>query len=358
MHVTLNPALFAAVQRKIGPAKIISENVELEGFYYNDVRHGNRRCLKINRRGETILVDCPFCNDRRARMSINHRYGVIDEETGSRGTNLWKCYNEECQNKSDNRDALRDKLLPEIDLPMGGPVFRTPGIRRVAPTGLEPVEFPGLIIPLKDLTPGHHAAAYLERRNFDLTELTDVWGVGYAESMPMRREGAMSSDRIIIPVRFRGVMIGWQSRFIGDIDWKTTGIPKYLTYFPKSQAIYGFDEAKSSDVIVIVEGASDVWRYGPGAVCGFGKKLSNDQVRLIVELTENSRKPIVMIPDANDKEAFDNFCAGMSQILDAGFSGHYGLVPLPRGKDPGSMTRPVLRAMVAHAAKSVPNKTT
>ena len=34
-------------------------------------------------------------------------------------------------------------------------------------------------------------------------------------------------------VRDGGAMVGWQARFIGEVDWKAAGIQKYLTYYPK-----------------------------------------------------------------------------------------------------------------------------
>lgn len=349
--MVLNPALLYAVQRRIGPCRVINENLELVGLYQDDIRRG-RVGLKVIKWGETYLTDCPYCNDHRQRMSISYRYGVPDHEVSNRGTQLWKCYNEECQNNPEKREKLRWSLLPEIDLPTGGPRLRPPSMIKAASSELEPIEFPGIMIPLLDLPRDHKAVQYLVQRRYDIRELSTKWEVGYAETMPARREGAMAQDRIIIPVRQKGVLVGWQARFVGDLDWHLAGIPKYLTYFPKSMALYGLDEALRDDaeIIVLVEGVTDVWRYGSGAVCGFGKKFSPDQIRLILQLCGYPYKPLVMVPDANDKDAFDNFCRSMGDILDAGYRGAYGLAPLPRGKDPGSMSRASLRALVQTAS--------
>ena len=59
----------------------------------------------------------------------------------------------------------------------------------------------------------------------------------------------------------------------------------------------------------------------------------------------------MLIPDANDRDAFNQFCRNAGLLLDAGYRGDYGLVPLPKGKDPGSMLRATLRSMVRYAAE-------
>lgn len=345
--MALNPALIRAVEMTIGRVHLIRVNEPLTGYYYDDPQTRNRR-LKIVRRGEELVTNCPFCNDDRGRLLINHRYGIPDPEVGNRGTNLWKCFNEECQHDPDHRAELRDRLLPELDLPRGGPKFRQPEIIRSSPTELEPVEFNGVLLPVTDLPPDHKAVRYLIDRGFDVEEVGRLWDLGYADSIPARTRGSMAQDRLIVPVHQNKVMIGWQARFIGEIDFKTSGVPKYLTYFPKSLALYGMDQVGDEPVLVLMEGASDVWRYGPGGVCGFGKTLSHDQARILADLAKG--RPIILVPDANDPGAFDKFCDGMKLVLAAGHCGPYGLAPLPRGKDPATMSRTALRNLIRCAA--------
>lgn len=343
----LNPDLLGAIEQTIGHARVINAGQPLEGYYASDPTNSLNRRLKIVRRGETYVTCCPFCNDRRERLAINHRYGVHDPNTGFRGTELWKCYNEECQNDQRHRGELRSRLLDR--LVYRGLNVRPPDIKTVSSTTLEPCEFPGLLVSLNELPLDHRAVLYVRHdRGFDPVELSDVWGAAYADSVPSRSQYARTQDRLVIPVRRHGAMIGWQSRYLGELNWKVTGVPKYLTFFPKGLAVYGIDEAASADVVVLVEGALDVWRYGPGAVSGFGKKLSRDQARILA--AELNGRTLVLVPDANDPQAFDSFCDSGLLVREMGHTGKIGIAPLPVGSDPAKLSRERLRKLTAVAA--------
>ncbi len=349
MSFLLNPALADAVEKACGSVRVINAGVPLEGYYEPSVAPNgvvsNRLC--IVRRGETFTANCPMCSDQRGRLAVNHRFGVPDVQTGFRGTELWKCYNEECQNDSEKRRKLWDKLYPLFST---GPArCRQPEVRQVEKGRLPPCEFPGLLVPLADLTATHPAVAYVRGRGFDPVELSQVWGVGFAESMPARGRGSASLGRLICPVRFDGIMVGYQARYLGELDWKATGVPKYLTFFPKSMTLYGIDEAAVSTYILLVEGVTDVWRYGPGAVSPLGKSLSFDQARILAEALKG--RPLVVAPDADDPKAFDAFCknVGMVSRFQPVTS---GIAHIPAGRDPASLTREDLRARVARGASA------
>lgn len=343
----LNPAL-ATAMRRVFPHKhgVVNPGQELEGFYYDDVQSNTRR-LRVVRWGEGYTTDCPFCSDERGRMTVNHRYGVRDNETGRSGYELWRCYNEDCQADYENRKNLWDRLTVAWQ---SGPVLRAPAVKRVEKPKLEPVEFPGVLVPLDQLPRTHHARTYIENdRGFDADELAAKWRVSYAEHVPPRIRGSMSSDRIIIPVYDGGVMVGWQARFIGEVDWKALGVQKYLTYFPKSLCLYGLDEAASEDILVIVEGATSVWRYGYGALPLLGKTMSAVQVGILVERGRN--RPIVLIPDTKTgASSLDEFCKIGSDLTAAGYGGPIGYAPLPDNTDPAMLSTARLRRLVKAAA--------
>lgn len=361
----LNPELVAAIEDRIGPVRVINAGQPLEGCYEPDFRvaspappgppgstpRGPMR-LRIFRRGETYLTSCFCCNDRRGRLAINHMYGVRDGMTGFRGTELWKCYNEECQTDPKHRAAMRDRL---VDPMLMGPIrCRRPQIRETRGGSLAACEFPGLLVPLAELPADHPACVYLRTRTagtFDPVELSREWEVGYAESVPARSRGAMAQDRIILPVRHDGVLVGWQARYVGELDWKAAGVPKYLTYFPKSLTLYGLDRAAGHDPVVLVEGATDVWRYGPGAVSALGKSLSHEQARLLGRLLAGGRT-LVVVPDTNDPTAESAAVDSVLELRRQGFTGPVGLAPLPAGTDPARMARDGLRAVVAAAAEA------
>jgi len=101
--------------------------------------------------------------------------------------------------------------------------------------------------------------------------------------------------------------------------------------------------------VVFVEGVTDVWRYGPGAVCRFGKKLGPTQLELALRLTHG--RPVVFIPDANDPQAADAALRDLEHLARAGYRGHAALCPLAPGTDPARHPRPLLRGYVEAALR-------
>lgn len=337
----LNPSL-AATMKRVFPNKfgVINAGQPLEGFYYDDVQNNSRR-LRVVTWGEGYTTDCPFCTDERGRFTINHRWGVYDPETGYNGYELWRCYNEDCQANLNYRRELRDKLTASW---LAAPVVKVPKVKKVEKPKLEPVEFPGILVSLTELPRTHHAITYLQDRNYDPDELARLWRVSYAEHVPPRQRGSYSMDRIILPVYDRGVMVGWQARFIGDVDWKKTGIQKYLTYYPKSLCFYGMDEAEQEDTLVVVEGATSVWRYGFGALPLLGKTMSMVQVEILRE--RGRGRPLVLIPDTDDEESLPAFQKVANQLAEAGYPGCIGYAPLPPKTDPANIPTAQLRKLV------------
>lgn len=347
----LNPDLYDRMLAAFGRrgVKVCYAGEPLAGFYQpeRDPHKSGGVKLHITERGETYTTDCPYCGDTRGRLAVNHRYGVRDPQTGYYGTELWKCYNEECQSVLDNRRDLRDRLYPRgFGIGPAKPCLEA--VRPVNPRGLEPCEFPGQLVPLRELQPNHPALTYLTARQFDPAELDREWKVAFAQSVPSRSRESKAQNRIIVPVFRDGLMVGWQGRYIGELDWKAAGVAKYMTFFPKSLTLYGIDEATDEAVVVLVEGVTDVWRYGKGAVSGLGKKLSAVQAQLLAERL--GTRTLVLVPDMNDPEAFDCFCDNAARVKSEGYEGKIGIAPLPAGRDPASMTRPKLRSLVERAA--------
>lgn len=120
-----------------------------------------------------------------------------------------------------------------------------------------------------------HHLKYLERRNFDVDELQDLWKIEGTGPV-----GAWK-HRIVIPIYFQHRLISWTCRWVGS-----DGPPKYIAcpvdveIYPHKHMLYGWDYVHS-DSIVVVEGPTDVWRLGPGAVATFGIEWSLFQLELL-----------------------------------------------------------------------------
>ena len=94
----------------------------------------------------------------------------------------------------------------------------------------------------------HPAAHYLVHdRGFDLQELAAQYDVRYCQGG--WGGDAQAGNRIVIPVRQDGQLMGWQARYIGELEWNAWE-PKYK--FPrgmkKSRLLYNIDAATGAAV--------------------------------------------------------------------------------------------------------------
>lgn len=130
---------------------------------------------------------------------------------------------------------------------------------------------------------------YLERRGFDVERLVADWG--------LFGTGALSgkwSWRVCFPIRNQaGVTVAYQGRAIGDAT------PRYRMTDLKDCVedphgfLYGVDRA-TSDSVVIVEGATGVWRLGPGTVATLGIVWRPEQVH---KLRQYRRRFVLFDPE-------------------------------------------------------------
>ena len=108
----------------------------------------------------------------------------------------------------------------------------------------------------------------------------------------------------------------------------------------QSQLLYGLDQANGLGFAVLVEGPTDAWRYGPGAVAAFGKSVSPAQL----ELLRASFDDVVVLLGGDAREesraAADRLAALVRRAV---------LVRLREGVDPGSLPRARLRSIVQGA---------
>ena len=89
--------------------------------------------------------------------------------------------------------------------------------------------------------------------------------------------------RIIAPIYFKGNMVSYQARIPidgSDLPYKACKEENEIIHH--KNILYGLDLAKALDV-VLVEGITDAWRMGPGAVASFGIKMKMSQILLLAE---------------------------------------------------------------------------
>ena len=99
--------------------------------------------------------------------------------------------------------------------------------------------------------------------------------------------------RILAPIYFEHQLVSYQCRAV-HLDQS----PPYMACAEKDEVlhhkhlVYGFDAAVPKGQCVVVEGITDVWRLGAGAVATFGKKYTKQQILMIAN---NFEKVYVML---------------------------------------------------------------
>jgi len=342
----LTPGLYHLLDERFGSVQLANEGERMIARPGRKDRLGRRK-MSIDHAGEYYRINCPFCNDTRRRLWINHCYGQEDIVSNYPITWLAVCYNDDCLTESDNRERLFDLIFG----------FKNRNARarltRVVRKGEEPkrlfeTTLPGLVVPLDQLGRRHSAVQYLEERGYDVAHLAMTYGIGYCQEASSQFPAA--GGRIIIPIWMRGKLVGWQGRYVGDLKWKVAGVQKYynLPGMAKKLMLYNVDRAEKtkSRIVVLVEGVTSVWATGAETVALLGKTLSYQQQQLIeVSWGERDALVVVILDDEAQKQAVK-----VVDQLGECFGKRVVNVCLPKGKDPGDYDREVTWGFIEAAA--------
>ena len=334
----LNPVLFSQLRTALGPVKVSSAGVRMEAAYDAEGR------LNVACRGEQYHVNCPRCGDRRYRLSFSHRWGVKDK---AGRVNLWmvNCFNENCYDELSERVLLYQLLLS------GQPLNRASISPGRAPTNNGKVEPPGTMQPLHTLQPTHTANRYLDSRFIDPEYVSRHYGVSYCSESRFY----LAKNRIIIPIRRNGELVGWQARYPGELDWHAADAPPKYYSAPgmnRSQIVYNIDTAAKYYTGVVVEGPMDVWSFGPMAMATLGFPPTELQMETIRAAFRYRSLVLLFDSDVMKNEKM----RAQFEKLWEGVKGKckYGVarVQLPEPFDPADLDRDYLWEFVlAEAAK-------
>ena len=300
--------------------------------YYTQVMHS----------GEYYRVNCPFCNDTKHRLWVNHMYNQPDA-SGRSMRFLATCYNEDCLSDFENWRRFNDALYG----------FRNAADRRRQPfyvragtvieTNPGPAQMPGRCEPISSLYPEHPAVRYMVGdRRYTMAKLAK-YNISYcASALPQYRE---AQNRIVFPIFMEGILVGWQCRYIGSANWGVT--PKYygLPGMRKRTMLYNFDNARDKPFVVVVEGPTDVHAIGDTAVAVMGKHLSRYQISRLVDTWD--LKPIILIFDPDAREEMR---ASLNDLANIGRNPVVE-VELPDGFDPGDYDQATIHNIIHARAR-------
>lgn len=211
-----------------------------------------------------INVCCPFCHDKNFHGGINIM-----------GTyyHCWKC-----------RHSFLDKLIMELrqcNYFEAKKIIEQYSNRSILKEDLEKEKFQNenVILPGGKLQPIHKK--YLKDRNFDPDFLERKYNLKGTTHLGDYK------FRIIAPIYYQRKLVSYQGR---DITNKSTlrykACKKSLEVIDHKKVVYAIDLVPGESVIV-VEGITDAWRIGPGAVATFGTSFTGSQMKLLAKKFEN-----------------------------------------------------------------------
>lgn len=120
------------------------------------------------------------------------------------------------------------------------------------------------------------ARLYLESRNFDPSIIELTWKIQSTGNF-----GSLKY-RLYIPIYLNGVAVSWQCRDITNRSpLRYIGQCRDKELLNNKKTLYGIDLVSGSSCVV-VEGVTDVWRLGPGAIATFGIKYTPAQVSMLL----------------------------------------------------------------------------
>jgi len=209
-----------------------------------------------------IGICCPFCDDTSSHGGFNisksfyncHRCGghwilkIIAALTKTNIHNAKKIFE-----KYSSDESIAEKFKPN--------------------KYVSEVTFPPDTGPLNE-----KAKQYLINRNFDPNKLVSEWGLlstGHAGEYKFS---------ILAPIYLHGLLISYQCRDItGKNPTPYKGCSIDESVYNHKHSLYGIDKAMPQKKCVVVEGITDTWRLGPGAVSTFSMNFTIPQIRLLVQ---------------------------------------------------------------------------
>ena len=201
-------------------------------------------------------LDCPWCGSE-GKFHLGVHLGTLR-------SSCWRC----------GRHDLGEALSLVARMPIGKARRAIRDFSKHTRTVAETFQRPGKLltpIGLQSLLEPHRK--WLRSRELDPDSMERLWGL-----QGIGLSGRLSW-RIWAPVYMNGEMVSWTTRTIGNGASRWLHARPDEEVFPIKSLLYGWDYVRGS--IMVVEGPSDVWRIGPGAIALFGMVPTTSQIRML-----------------------------------------------------------------------------
>ena len=254
-----------------------------------------------------VQIDCPYCSPRsnHFRMGISLQGGYC---------NCWAC----------GHKRLLDVLVTFAGISYSRAYEIVEGLGWSAPVKKTEGHHGQFEIP-KDAGPlwGVHRE-WLRGRGMDPEEITRLWGV--------RGIGLSSSLawRIWIPVCDQfGEPASWTTRAVGDVDLRYINAKPEQERISLKHLLYGLHYVRHA--AIVVEGPTDVWAIGPGAIAVMGLSYTQEQMLMLSSIP---LRAICFDAERAAQKRAQHLCEQLQL-----FPGKTVMVELQTGKDPAEASR-------------------
>lgn len=335
MITALNPPLLTALRKRFGSVRISNEGQRAISMMVPDLIDKKKMKEEFVDAGEYYRVCCPYCNDSKYRLYVNHRWNTEDRSGQPYGKFLIHCFNERCDMAN-----FDDELKPYVN---GRTVIHRPdGVEVITPEMFKEVDLPGQCQPLAELPDSHPALRYIATREretpFDPRALAAEWGLSFCYDHPNH----LVKGRIIVPFYRNGKLVGWQARVIGEHHIKYYTMPG----LNKRAMFYNGDRARHRKLVVVVEGVFDAFSVGPCAVALLGKSMTYHQRQMLIGGWGDGAAAIML-----DGEAVEDIKRTTELFSPNNFKRGVFPVYLPKNADPGKLSRETNWKYIEHYAK-------
>ena len=230
-----------------------------------------------NVRAGWIGIDCPFCGEGTRKFHL----GIPENGYAA---NCWQC-GKLWIVKAMHALGIYDKI--DFGFSIAQSQEKRHGLR-----------LPPGVGPLKKF---HHD--YLKSRGFSPTRLAKTWAL---EGIGLETRLAWT---LFIPIHHQGRIVSWTTRSITDNGRRYVNARPNEEEIPAKRVLYGGDYARHA--IIVVEGPTDAWRIGPGAVATMGLSYTRKQLN---EMSKFSVRAIAFDNEKTAQERARRLCNELSAL--------------------------------------------
>lgn len=226
-----------------------------------------------------VNTTCPFCT---GNPGMHLGYNMAD--------NFYVCWR--CGWKATHKALallihVSEKEAKEIARKYGGKSYVKSAV--TVRVGQKKFRLPPSTAPMND-----RHKRYLTKRKFDPEVIEKIWNVQGTGPISIM-DGISFSHRLVIPIYWEDRIVSFQTRDItAKHSLRYITCPEQRERIKHKHIFYQAIPTKDSDACICVEGVTDAWRFGYGAIATFGIKYTKYQVR---EISKRFKKVFVVFDD-------------------------------------------------------------